>query len=785
MVIWRFCTNNDPTPILLPDIVNYRGDTVTVGSDGSNTRLKRRGALEFLGGVWLRDRIPILLFVATLLVMSYPLVFHLHTHIPMDNGDTHAILWQNWWLGEAVSNGWDINKTPMLFHPNGLDITIMHPRWSSLPLLLPLQFVIGDPFAHNVVAVLGLLFKAYGMYLVGLFVFERLIPAWVCGAFYSFCAPSLNYALASPNAGATDWLPWFMLAFIYSCSRILAGKRDRLTWGWMMLAGLLFDINLYLNIKIGIFAILLGGGFLVLFALAHDLWRRWLFWRGLAIFSLTAIILAAPLLGVMLGSSELGGAIDFAVESDNKGGVDLLSFVKPDQFRPFNYVQGIASLGGESVQMNVFGWGISNVGLVSFAFAIMGTVYAFRFERTAVIWVIMAAIFWLLSLGVVIHFKRKPLDFPWTLYGLFQSFPLLHIIRWPFMVHLVFLFPFAILIGYGMQFRLNSLTLDRRNTSVLVLCVFALLYGSSLFPIPLRSVERPPHVAALEELAGGAIVDVPFGRQSARYYMSLQRYHRRPIIEGFISRNPQHAYDYIKANALLNLMRGTEIPETLPLLEDWETEFKKLAADGFRYIVLHQEVLVRISHNPELPSWIWEMFSPAVPAYQDSKTRIYDITALYQPDPAIYDENEFKTVEAEALAPIQVGETLVLHAWQPVGSLEAAPCGSIGIESWWKLQQRDPTPYTVTLILANAEGNTQIAKADAVPANRFTSEWLPDRYYRDRGELQIPCDIEGGQYPVLLAMQETSSGTPMVFRYPGGETIGTLHYLTTLNIESD
>ena len=206
--------------------------------------------------------------------MSYPLVFHLHTHISMSNSDTLQFMWQNWWVLEALTNGYDINYTPLLFHPNGVDLTVFHPNWSTLPLRAPLYLLFGDPFAHNVTAMVGLVFKAYGMYLVGLFLFKKRIPAWVCGAFYSFCAPSLNYALASPNAGATDWLPWFMLAFIYSCSRILAGKRDRLTWGWMMLAGLLFDINLYLNIKIGIFAILLGGGFLVLFALAHDLWRR-------------------------------------------------------------------------------------------------------------------------------------------------------------------------------------------------------------------------------------------------------------------------------------------------------------------------------------------------------------------------------------------------------------------------------------------------------------------------------------------------------------------------------
>ena len=507
-------------------------------------------------GCWLRDRIPILLLASTLLIMSYPLVFHLHDHLPMNNVDTYQILWQNWWVFEALKNGLDINQTPLLFHPTGLDITVMHPRWSTLPLLTPLYLFFGDPFAHNVTALLGLFFKAYGMYLVGLNLFGRRIPAWVCGAFYAYCAPSLNMALSDPMTGATEWIPWFMLLLLQGMSRIRAGHGGRKLWIMMAVAGLLFACNFYTNIKIGIFASLLCGGFLLLVMVAQRLWLNRMFWAGLLVFGVSAIVFTSPLLTTLLGSSELGGAIEFAVESDSKGGIDLLSYFKADHFRPLNYRQSIASLSGDQLQMTVVAWGISHVGVVSFVFAGMGALYAFRICRSASIWVILASVFCLLSFGVVIHLQRQPLDIPWTLYGLLQDFAPLHILRWPFRVVFVFVFPFSILIGYGVHYRLRNLTFDRTQGTLLTFSVIALLYGTSIVPIPVRPLEQPTHLQALEELQPGAIIDVPFGRQSSRYYMSLQRDHRRPIIEGFISRNPLHAFVYIESNALLAAMRA-------------------------------------------------------------------------------------------------------------------------------------------------------------------------------------------------------------------------------------
>ena len=83
---------------------------------------------------WRLDRIPLLLYLLTFIVMSYPFVFQMHDHLPMDNIDTHTALWQNWWMREALSTEQNVVDSDLLFYPTGLDLTLQPRRWSTFPL---------------------------------------------------------------------------------------------------------------------------------------------------------------------------------------------------------------------------------------------------------------------------------------------------------------------------------------------------------------------------------------------------------------------------------------------------------------------------------------------------------------------------------------------------------------------------------------------------------------------------------------------------------------------------
>ena len=593
---------------------------------------QENGEYHLMHKRWRQDRVPLLLYLLTFIAMSYPFILRMHDSLMMNNVDTHTALWQNWWMREALGQG-NVNHSQLLFYPEGLDITLQPRRWATFPLWSMLYAFFGDPLAFNLTAMMGILFKAYGMYLVGLMLFKRRIPAWVSGAFYAFAAPALVYALQQPNTGATEWIPWFMLAFLAGLSQIRSRKSTRSALLLMTVAGLLFSLNAYVNLKIATFAMLLGGGYVLLYMIAHRLWASRLFWVSMFACGASALVFSAPLLGAVLQSDNLQAAVSDTVRTDRHASVDILSYAKADLSHPLTYTQSIASLGDEQLEMNAPYQGLSHVGIVSMVFALMGTVYAFRVKRGAVIWVALALVFWLLSLGVKVYFNGSYVEgLYWMPYRLLQDNLIFRTLKEPYRLELVFLFPYSLLIGYGLHWRLGSLVLDRAQWLLLTVSVVMLLYGASIFPIPTRPAPRPSYVSALSDLPSGAVIDVPFGRQPSKYYMSVQRFHGRPMVEGMIARTPPDAYDYIDSNLLLAALRGSaDVDGATLTFEDWRTAFAELVEDGFRYLILHRQVPGALSAIFHPKSRILEAFSQETPVYQDSEVLIYDIRAFDQP----------------------------------------------------------------------------------------------------------------------------------------------------------
>lgn len=91
----------------------------------------------------------------------------------------------------------------------------------------------------------------------------------------------------------------------------------------------------------------------------------------------------------------------------------------------------------------------------------------------------------------------------------------------------------------------------------------------------------------------------------------------------------------------------------------------------------------------------------------------------------------------------------------------------------------------MSLILANGDGDGQIAIANTVPADKLTIEWKTDRYYRALAAIRMPCNIEAGSYDLLLGMKESMTGEVLEFRYPDGNSIRREYYLMTLNVQGN
>ena len=711
---------------------------------------------------WRQDRLPLLLYLIAFVAMSYPFVFRMHDSLPIYNTDGYKALWQNWWMRESLSKGGDLNFSHLIFHPTGQDVTLDPRRWSTFPLWTALYTLFGDPLAFNLTALAGILFKAYGMYLFSIHLFGARIPAWVSGAFYAFSAPSLSAALQQPNTGATEWIPWFMLFFAGALTAVSQGKRPRRSIAFAIVAGLCFALNLYMNLKIGIFAMLIGGGYVIWRAIAEGLWLSRRFWMAMLVFALVASAASAPLWVTVVRADLYSHAIDRPLRVTADASADLVTYFKPDLGAPLNYSQSIATLGGEQLEIWCHCRGMNHLGVVAIAFALMGAVYILRFRPREALWIVLAALAFVLSLGVVIHVNRQPLDIYWTPYRLLQDNFFFRALWVPFRMALVLAFPLSILVGCGLHSRLRTLKIDRREIFMLIVSVMALLYGTSLFPIAMTPSPRPAYLSVLAHLPAGAVIDLPMGGQfESKYYMTLQRFHGRPIAEGMLARTPLAAFDYIKANpVLLSLSspwEGEELAE-----DEWRAAVAALLRDGFRYLVLHRDVPVAVERQRRLPTGVEAQFVSSTPIYKDHYSSIYDLAAWNGPY-RLDGLEGFQSLPSGDPLDIRVGDNFVLRDWSLLGSVDMSRCGWVSVESWWEALETEPgrlQPDTDTGGRRRREAKSPLARKYRLTCP--PTEWRDGRLLPRSNRASLsPATSSLARYVLLLGMKEIVAGAPL------------------------
>jgi len=176
------------------------------------------------------------------------------------------------------------------------------------------------------------------------------------------------------------------------------------------------------------------------------------------------------------------------------------------------------------------------------------------------------------------------------------------------------------------------------------------------------------------------------------------------------------------------------------------------------------------SHHEDLTFWLSTNYA-----------RLQQVVWESNDFPTQYTLTEYARIPDNADLMLTANDSMELYAWELKNSVDVSPCQAIEVESWWQTNSPINTPYTLTLVLADDNG--QVAVHEQVPANTFTVEWEVERYYRDISQLTIPCDIAQGSYNILLGIKETITGEPLSLAYPDGNSIGTLTYLTTVHTQ--
>ena len=201
-----------------------------------------------------------------------------------------------------------------------------------------------------------------------------------------------------------------------------------------------------------------------------------------------------------------------------------------------------------------------------------------------------------------------------------------------------------------------------------------------------------------------------------------------------------------------------------------------------------------VSFDSQLPAhgqlWLLRQgegnrWGAAIQGWLDRNYALVRSASWGEPYDTSYELSEYLRAPDGQSPVLVAGENMELHAWSLLDSVEVEPCQRIAVESWWQLSEADKTPYTLSIILADSDGDGQLAITNAVPGNVFTSDWTARKFYRDQTQLEVPCNITGGSYDLLLAVKETISGSDLPLEQSDGEAIGHVYYLTTLHAQGE
>ncbi|GAG49763.1 unnamed protein product, partial [marine sediment metagenome] len=171
--------------------------------------------------VW-REHVAVIgVYLLLTVLLTCPLILRFATHVPGDGSDDPALVWNLWWVKQAVV---DLHSNPLLcdfmFYPLGIDLTFY-----TLTILngfesIPLQPLLGLVTANNVIVFATFVLSAYGAYLLARYLLPRdTHPSapFIVGLIYAFSSNRLVYAsLGQFNILSTQWIPFYVLFLIKS-----------------------------------------------------------------------------------------------------------------------------------------------------------------------------------------------------------------------------------------------------------------------------------------------------------------------------------------------------------------------------------------------------------------------------------------------------------------------------------------------------------------------------------------------------------------------------------------
>ena len=569
----------------------------------------------------LREHRHVLIVVTLLtLVTTFPTILYVFKadvfwHPAGTSHDVYIKMWDVWYGKQFLTGQVDPFHTNLMFYPEGTSLAL-HPFFIPhivVVNLLALVIPVSNAFSLTYMLIIALCALAAYAYLAWLF-----SDKWIAlfGAVVFGLSP---HVVGHPNHPDIAFIATIPLA-LYCFHRGTNERRPFLAALAGLLTGLTTVVTLY-----GYICLLITLGFFVL-ALARARLREKQFWLNVALLIVTILLASSWRIFALVNYSDSLSEMATWHGTDEVR-TDAISYL-------VNHQNPLLGRPIEAILRTPENAHISPTSYLGYATLLLVGIGMLTpvTRRMMAPWAFLCALFLILRMGSRLAVNGTVYaDIPLPKYYLNQLLPQMFASFWEAdNLMMGALLPLAVLACYGLvALRKRYASLARPAVILALIAIVALEYHipvqtDRIFPLGdgTISAERLAFLNWLDQEDGDIrLINLPMGRSQSKIYNFYQSLSGFPHAEGAISRTPDRAFDYIRANLLLNAWHqqqpvGCEWVDR----DDYLGGLAQLQEDGFSHVVYHSEF--------EDLGAVRESFRDVIPAFENEFVWIFRLSDL-------------------------------------------------------------------------------------------------------------------------------------------------------------
>ena len=566
----------------------------------------------------------IALFLVLTLIVTYPLIFRLTSHVPMCC-DTWLNYWYIWWTKKAALGLYfEQFYTDFIYYPIGARLSFEGLYTAILGAAL--WPIFGGVLSYNLLFLSTYVLGAFGTYLLVLRLTGDSKASIVAGVIFVFF-PLRNEYIDFLNMMTIQWIPFLALWFIK--------MMDEPTIRKALVTAVFF---LLVVLSSGYFAV--SSTFMLAVILLWNA-RKTLnrdFAQSFGVFAVTSLALALPFIYPALTESLSGDSVLKNSHLTPDFSADLFSFMVPSWLNPLyaEYVRHIYEL----FKTNITEWE-SYLGIFTVALMLLGV---FKFEaRKTGMWLLLFLLFVLISLGPYLQILGKQFDDTRLPFYFLQELPVIESMRSPKRFLVTAMLAAAVLAGLGAHYLFTRKVTGHWSGLVLMMVLVGLIITDYWgWPRSLVTSDAS-YPSFFEEIARNegdiAILHIPITNITNSQPLYYQTIHGKRIIGGYVERPLPEAQEHLEQDnkflAGLNLWKlhrqGKYYESAYEAKKEITPEEEK---DAFKLFSQYPELkyivyMKKLFFHPDMR--LFEVYRPwldrhfGLPVYEDELVAVYQV----------------------------------------------------------------------------------------------------------------------------------------------------------------